>query len=369
MLAWLLRLTLSVVLGLAAVSKLADPSSFADILRGHEFVTGLLVEPLAIAIPCAELALALSLALGLYSRFLPRVALALLTVFTVAVLYRLVAGNPGPCGCFGPGEAVTWRTVLRNLGFLCLAEALIHLDAPGPLSGRRLEAALMAAVLAVSAGAGGVAAAWAEAPYPVVAAGPAMADPVPAGSADEAIGVLDVVDMSGRRTAVEFCGDGPRPVLVVDVSCPLCGDVAVWLERNLERLPGVDELIVVVTRLPSQGDPPSPSRREAELRPVTFAHARDVVTGWGLRAPAYLDPEGGLASRLHIVGTPALLLVQDGGTVIVALRLAVVRGVHCPDLIDTIAGRMGVSLEEEDKQSRPARVERTPREPGREASP
>jgi len=96
-----------------------------------------------------------------------------------------------------------------------------------------------------------------------------MADPVPAGSADEAIGVLDVVDMSGRRTAVEFCGDGPRPVLVVDVSCPLCGDVAVWLERNLERLPGVDELIVVVTRLPSQGDPAGPSSREGEFLPVT----------------------------------------------------------------------------------------------------
>lgn len=110
------------VLLVSAVAKLARPGS------AREAAAGLGVPVVAAAAaPWLELVLGALLVAGVLPPW-PAVAAGLLLVAFTAVLVRvLVRGEHPRCACFGSigSGRVTWRSVVRNAGFLALAAAAI----------------------------------------------------------------------------------------------------------------------------------------------------------------------------------------------------------------------------------------------------
>lgn len=112
------RITLAAAFGFSAATKLARPAAFARGLK--EFgVPG--SRALAWVLPPVEAGLAVLLVTVRGSAWPAFLAIAVLAVFTAAVVANLVGGRPAPCPCFGPPGAearpVSAATVARN-GYL-----------------------------------------------------------------------------------------------------------------------------------------------------------------------------------------------------------------------------------------------------------
>jgi len=362
MLVWLIRLALGGVFAYAGISKLADPATFTSALRGYGLLPEVFTGPLALALPSVEIALALGLVFGLYTKSLSRFAQALLVLFSCAVIYRLATGTPGACGCFGPGEMLSWRTVARNVGLVCLAQVLLTQDAPG-LFPRRAELAMLGSILVISVAAGAVAGALSVAPYTVVGSGPAVDENLYVlGAGELALESLRLSDLTGRSTEVPLARDASYLLLFADVRCPMCGDVAVWLERNTDRLPEALELVIVATGATDAEVPASFGGGQDRSPLVSFTQARDIVKGWGLETQVYLDLNDRLAARLHLRASSALLVVERR-SVMTSFRLVTSTPVRHPDAIDLLAGTPSASILEESPQDlRPARTRQHPKE-------
>ncbi|MFC5185949.1 MauE/DoxX family redox-associated membrane protein [Actinomadura harenae] len=116
------RLTLALVMTLAAVGKLRSPGVFAASLKGFEFIPAWSRRPLAWLVPAAELLITLLLAVPatVTAGF---VAAALFCVGLTAVPTIVVArGTTVKCACFGSSEVPMsgWH-IARNVILLAAA--------------------------------------------------------------------------------------------------------------------------------------------------------------------------------------------------------------------------------------------------------
>jgi thioredoxin-related protein/uncharacterized membrane protein YphA (DoxX/SURF4 family) len=154
-----IRLVLAAVLAVAGVAKLLDRAGSRRSMR--EFgVPAALATPLAVLLPSAELAFALALLTGALAWWGAIGALALLSVFIVAIATNLARGRTPDCHCFGAlhSEPVGWTTVARNVVLAGLAAFVVVQGPPnaGPglvgwlasLSGT--ESMLLGVTMAVS---------------------------------------------------------------------------------------------------------------------------------------------------------------------------------------------------------------------------
>jgi uncharacterized membrane protein YphA (DoxX/SURF4 family) len=120
-----LRVMLGAIFVYAAWLKLRDPwQIFAMSIDSYRILPLKAVELAAHVIPWFELTIGLLLIAGLWLRISgPIVSLLLLTFF--ALMVRAYAkGLAIDCGCFGPGEAISWKTLLRD-GALVAAALLV----------------------------------------------------------------------------------------------------------------------------------------------------------------------------------------------------------------------------------------------------
>jgi uncharacterized membrane protein YphA (DoxX/SURF4 family) len=120
-----LRLVLGALFVYAAWSKLRQPwALFALSIDAY----GLLPEPAVIAVartlPWAELLLGALLASGRLLRVSAAAASALLVFFLAVMIRSYFKGLQIDCGCFGVGEALSWRTLARDATFLAASLAL-----------------------------------------------------------------------------------------------------------------------------------------------------------------------------------------------------------------------------------------------------
>jgi peroxiredoxin/uncharacterized membrane protein YphA (DoxX/SURF4 family) len=109
------RLILTSVFAVAGTAKLLDRPGSRQSLR--EFgVPAALSAPLALLLPLAELACAVALLPAASAWWGATGALALLSVFIVAIAVNLARGRTPDCHCFGTlhSEPVGWTTVVRN---------------------------------------------------------------------------------------------------------------------------------------------------------------------------------------------------------------------------------------------------------------
>ena len=120
------RLVLTAVFGLAGAAKLLDLPGSRRTLA--EFgVPGPLVGPTSIALPVAELAVALALLDPGSAWYAATAALALLLLFIGGIAANLMRGRQPECHCFGQvhSEPAGPATLVRNLVFALLASSVV----------------------------------------------------------------------------------------------------------------------------------------------------------------------------------------------------------------------------------------------------
>jgi len=125
----LLLLALRVVLGAifiyAAWLKLRDPwQLFAMSIDAYRILPLGAVELAAHVIPWLELAVGLLLISGFWLQISGTLVSLLLLTFFGLMVRAYAKGMAIDCGCFGPGEAISWKTLLRD-GTLVAAALLV----------------------------------------------------------------------------------------------------------------------------------------------------------------------------------------------------------------------------------------------------
>lgn len=115
----ILRLGLAAVFGYAAWIKLREPwMLFAMSVDAYHVLPEWGSVAVARALPWVELTLAVLLLAGLWQRVAMPAASVLLAVFFSLMVRSYVRGEGIDCGCFGPGEAISPITLLRDGGLL-----------------------------------------------------------------------------------------------------------------------------------------------------------------------------------------------------------------------------------------------------------
>jgi uncharacterized membrane protein YphA (DoxX/SURF4 family) len=113
--AYILRVLLGVIFVYAAWMKLREPwALFAMAIDSYQVLPMWAVEAVARTLPYAEALLGVLLIAGLWRRFSTVCASLLLAVFFVLMVRALAKGMQIDCGCFGPGERLSWITLLRD---------------------------------------------------------------------------------------------------------------------------------------------------------------------------------------------------------------------------------------------------------------
>jgi len=111
----LLRVALGGVFVYAAWTKLSQPwELFAMGVDSYQVLPLKWVELVARTLPWLELAVGALLIVGRCMRLAGSVTSVLLIVFFTLMVRAYAKGMEINCGCFGPGEMVSWRTLLRD---------------------------------------------------------------------------------------------------------------------------------------------------------------------------------------------------------------------------------------------------------------
>jgi len=129
------RLIVGAVFIYASLYKLAEPHDFAVSIALYDMLPTGLINPMAIALPAVELAVGLTLILGLWTRASAAVINAMLVVFIAAIGYVVFVRGMADfgCGCFSPaaeeasGEMAT-DTLFRDVGYLVGAVYVMIFD-------------------------------------------------------------------------------------------------------------------------------------------------------------------------------------------------------------------------------------------------
>jgi putative oxidoreductase len=112
----ILRLILGGIFIYAGYVKLRDPwQLFAASIASYELVPMWMAQIVARVLPWFEVAVGAGLLIGWRLLGVASIATALLlVVFNALVWNAFLSGKEIDCGCFGPGEALTWKTLVRD---------------------------------------------------------------------------------------------------------------------------------------------------------------------------------------------------------------------------------------------------------------
>jgi uncharacterized membrane protein YphA (DoxX/SURF4 family) len=123
-----LRLVLGAVFLYAAYTKLRQSwLLFPLSIDSYQLLPEWAVFALARTLPLFELALGLLLITGVWLRYLSIVAAAILGLFFSVMVVSYFRGAGIDCGCFGVGEPLSVRTLVRDGVLLAAAIALVAL--------------------------------------------------------------------------------------------------------------------------------------------------------------------------------------------------------------------------------------------------
>jgi len=116
----LLRVAIALLFLFAAITKLIDPSSFAQQIANYQLTPWPATAVLSVFLPALELCVGISLLLGRWEGGALVWVAILLTIFSGALLSAIVRGLSIDCGCFGRSieNTGTLWPLIRNLALL-----------------------------------------------------------------------------------------------------------------------------------------------------------------------------------------------------------------------------------------------------------
>jgi putative oxidoreductase len=110
-----IRVVLGAIFIYSAYAKLKDPwALFAMSIDSYNLLPLKWVEFVARTLPWFELFLGMWLITGTFSRLSTVFSSLLLMVFFALMIRAKMKGQEINCGCFGPGEPISWKTMLRD---------------------------------------------------------------------------------------------------------------------------------------------------------------------------------------------------------------------------------------------------------------
>ena len=113
--ALVLRIALGAIFAYSAWSKLKDSwALFAMAVDSYQVLPLWGVQWVARTLPWVELLIGVLLIAGRWMRVATGAASLLLLLFFGLMVRAHLKGMEINCGCFGPGEAISWRTLLRD---------------------------------------------------------------------------------------------------------------------------------------------------------------------------------------------------------------------------------------------------------------
>jgi uncharacterized membrane protein YphA (DoxX/SURF4 family) len=113
--ALVLRVALGVIFVYAAWVKLKEPwELFALAISGYQLLPMTAVQFVARTLPWFELAVGLLLIAGVWLRAAAMATTLLLLGFFVLMVRAYAKGMAIECGCFGSGDPLSWKTLLRD---------------------------------------------------------------------------------------------------------------------------------------------------------------------------------------------------------------------------------------------------------------
>jgi uncharacterized membrane protein YphA (DoxX/SURF4 family) len=115
-----LRSLIAALFLFAAISKLLDPSSFAQQIANYQLTPWPATAALAVFLPALELCVGICLLVGRWESGALIWLATLLTIFSGALLSAIVRGLSIDCGCFGRSveNTGTLWPLIRNLALL-----------------------------------------------------------------------------------------------------------------------------------------------------------------------------------------------------------------------------------------------------------
>ncbi|MDE3168354.1 MAG: DoxX family membrane protein [Acidobacteriota bacterium] len=124
---WLARLILAGVFIYAGYIKVREPwQLFAAAIAGYELVPMSVGVIIAKTFPWVEIAMGVALLIGWRLLPIASILTALVMLFFNVMLWRAyLQGKQIECGCFGPGEALNWVTLLRDGSLLAIAVLVV----------------------------------------------------------------------------------------------------------------------------------------------------------------------------------------------------------------------------------------------------
>ena len=121
-----LRVLLGAVFVYAAYTKLRQSwLLFALSIDSYQLLPEWAVFALARTLPWLELALGIALIAGVWLRYLSIAAAGILAMFFTVMVVAYFRGAGIDCGCFGVGEPLSARTLLRDGALLAAALVLV----------------------------------------------------------------------------------------------------------------------------------------------------------------------------------------------------------------------------------------------------
>jgi putative oxidoreductase len=115
LLAIVLRVILGAIFVYAGWVKLKDPwELFALGISSYQILPLGMVEMVARTLPWLEVVVGVLLASGFGLRISATITTLLLVVFMALMIRAYVKGMEISCGCFGAGEVISWKTLLRD---------------------------------------------------------------------------------------------------------------------------------------------------------------------------------------------------------------------------------------------------------------
>jgi len=127
--ALVLRIILGCVWLYAAYTKLRQPwLVFAMSIDAYRLLPEWAVLTIARTLPWLELAIGVLLIAGVAMRYVSILGTVILMVFFGVMLSAYTRGLGIDCGCFGLGDALSWKTLVRDGSLLLAAAGLAYLS-------------------------------------------------------------------------------------------------------------------------------------------------------------------------------------------------------------------------------------------------
>jgi peroxiredoxin len=317
------RLCLAVIFAVAGISKIIAPVRTRRSLEQFG-VPRRLSRILATALPLLEVAVALGLARPALVHASAAGALSLLSLFTIAVLLKLLKGSTPECACFGAIRAapISGWTLVRNLLLASAALPLIYVPESVLVTpaATGVSSPTASIVFALGLGSSFAVAAWAmfrkfrqaAARSRILGVRSASLERLFTHAGGLALGMsaprFSLPTLTGGLVTLERLAQGGRSAVVVFASsaCPQCALILPEVARLQERAAGQLAVALVLS-----GDPHS-SRRMLGDYPINVAATDDdartaqMFRVTGLPSAVLIGPQGTIASRTAS-GTHAVL--------------------------------------------------------------